>query len=87
MFSFDKAGLSLSRLKDVGVAQLCKWLWVFYKGENKLLWRVIMPKYGAELNGYYTKKVKQLMGAPHGKELWGGQRTFKICKIQGRLWL
>lgn len=56
-FYFDKGALGLRRLNDVNVALLCKWIWLFLRGKDKLWIRIIKEKYEVVKNGWFTRKI------------------------------
>lgn len=67
----------MRRLENVNIALLCKWLWLFYKEENKLWRRVISCKYGVEPSGWFAKKVTSSHGYSVWKGIMGCMKVFK----------
>uniref|UniRef100_A0A2N9IL89 Reverse transcriptase zinc-binding domain-containing protein n=1 Tax=Fagus sylvatica TaxID=28930 RepID=A0A2N9IL89_FAGSY len=64
----EKGGLGVRNLTLFNKALLGKWLWRFGLEEHHLWRRVLVAKYGVELGGWRTSRIR----GPHGCGVWKG---------------
>lgn len=66
--SLEWGGLGLHKIREMNKALLCKWLWAFGEGNDKLWKKVIRSKYGVEQGGWYSKPCRY----SHRCSFWKG---------------
>ena len=64
----EKGGLGVKSLTIFNKALLGKWLWRFGMEDHHLWRRVLVAKYGVDLGGWQTSRIR----GPHGCGVWKG---------------
>lgn len=73
----ERDDLVISRLRDIYVSLLCKWLWKLRNEEQKLWKRIFFDKYGKEACGWVMKSCTKVQGYAFWKSILLHKEVFE----------